>query len=259
MALFFSKIPRHFLVLFLIFAVFFFCCGFASAQFYRDSEDNLRMFVYGEELFAADAGGRTFVSSDGNRVVRKYYDDLFRLEKSETWDMSGGSSDAAVVAVENFSYAGDAVFPVSSTYLSQSSFSEKSYDTAGRVTNLREYRIDGENSNRILENNSSWKYSSDGNLIEMSYQKMSENGKKVVFARRELYKYKADKNIPPDYELYEDNKIRTKTVYSSADSYESVFYFDSGYSVVEIYEGGRKISETTAQGESVIRKQTYDR
>lgn len=246
-------------------------------RFYHDSLKRLRLFNYGEETFVLDSsynGRSTFVTRDDDRILRRYYDDALRLKKIETWNIKGGVKDAAIVALEEFEYSGNSIYPSSSSSISETAYSATTYDENGKPTLIRLFSIatddenpdeknimEAKNRERILESVSSWKYSEEGKMIESSFQKMESDGKKVAFSRRETYSYKnsEDEDVPPDYEFYEDEQLRTKIVYKNSDNYEMSYFFDGGYVVTETFEDGKKISDLVMQNGSFVRGQNYER
>lgn len=228
---------------------------------FRDSSKNLRLFKYDTEIFSAEnslGGKRVLSSSDGNRIVRKFFDASMRLEKIEEWQ-KGDTFEK--IASEDFFYRDDSIMPYSSTRHAGNSFTETTYDNSGHVTLVKNFKIkseEGKSDIRILDTSERWRYSSEGNLLESVYEKMNESGKKIAFSKREVFTYKKKSpDAPPDYEVYEDGKLRERKIFADEDSYELTLFFDGDYSVKEVYKDGKKISDVIVQNGRTIREHEY--
>lgn len=234
-----------------------------SERRYRDAEGRLRLFSFGTEYFAADEdgeGGYVFISTEGKHLVRRYFDDVMRLMKKETWTISTTAADSVKDRTDTFSYDGDSLKPGASVSVMKNSRIETLYGTNGKPETVKGYETDDVGMKRI-SSATEWKYTDDGKIAEEKctvYQ--YKKGKKKPsgqYERREVYVYSV-KNRNPDYYYYEDGVLHMKTVYASDDEYETTLVFSGGYTVNTDYAHGRKVKEIFLKDGEVQRSVSYN-
>lgn len=259
--------PHNFFCTFLIILISQIFCPVLYAdettqeKTFRDSANEMRFFSYGDEIFLASNyvdGSGVYVSADKKNAVRRFYDEMHRLQKSEKWKIADGSFDAVIAETVEYVYDGDSLLPSASLTVAGDIFTEAVFDKFGNTSVMRVSKKT-EDGKKKLQRVSTWTYSDDEKLVETTYKKMTDDGVSVSYETKETYKYhvKSDEDVPPDYDFYENGILRTSTVYKSHDTYITVHYFDDGFEVSEAFKNGKKISEVFAKSGKILREQKY--
>jgi len=215
-----------------------------------DSEGALRHFSFGKEhLSQAKLGNQLTVTDEAEgKIRRKIYDQDKKLIKYEEY-ASFSTSDKAVKTISReYKYDPESGILKSTV---QENFDELTntecdYDEKRHLVRKQVFRVEDEkqqpesdvrfeydeNHNVTLEDGKYWFYSkgrNDSVITRKSYIK-------------KVYKY-SDKSSNPDYEYYENFKLRMSTVYESENVYNETMYFNDGFSVELRYEDGIKVEE----------------
>ena len=73
-----------------------------------------------------------------------------------------------------------------------------------------------------------------------------------------IISYHEDKDIPPDFECYENGTLKKKVIYSSVSTYVEELFFDSSYSVKSYFNDGRRKQDVYFQNGKLIRTKKYE-
>ena len=253
---------------------------------YTKNDGSLRRFAYDGEQFSVwtEGDNTILVNSYGDKIVRKYFDSLFRLSKTERFK---GASLAKKMSLENeikYEYSPDSASPEKSV---EEQFSEKKrfenhYDQSGRLLSSleshyedREIKQKGKKKQDAVEKETlllndkktSRIFDSEGRIIEE--ETITWNYKKLLSgrystsqtSRKNIYDYSAvtpENKIPPNLKFYEDGELHLERKYTSSDTYSEKLYFDGGFSVELLYDGGVKKTEIIYLDGSEKRRRDFD-
>lgn len=192
---------------------------------FADTNRRLKAMEYGEEVFipVEKSNELIFINKYKNHVVRDFYNTDYKLYKKEIWDMSQQGSEKKVLTQEFF--YGEGNKPIRQINTSEGKKAEYywQFDDKGRVTLEQE---------TILE-------------------------KGIYTSKTQIYTFNADDEIPANYEYWENNEIKIKTIYSDKTHYTNQVFFEEDFSVITEYENGEKKKETYIQDNEVVREREY--
>jgi hypothetical protein len=233
-----------------------------SERRYRDSEGRLRQFSYGTEYLSVSGSSekRILINAEGKTMTRRFYDNLMRLAKKETWNIAGSSAESEKIRTDVYYYNDTEERPFSSVSEIKSERIESLYNEKGLIYSQTNYSV-GEMNSRRLESRTLWKYNSNNRITEeectlFQYdadKEMELTGKSI---RKDVYEYTVPGRVP-DYFYYEDNTLRMKTIYTDDDTYITTLYFDNNFTVITKYRHGRKSEETFIRGNRIVRNRRY--
>lgn len=243
---------------------------------YRSNDGSLRRFSYDGEEFTMDFQGDNLRLTNfyGDKLIRKTFDSLYRLKKSEEYKTSSSAKEVTSLSIVDYEYAGEFSIPSKSVedMIAQKKRREKTFDQEGRVESLLESHyeekeekksknkssnnLEGEKEKKemILLNDkkTSYKYDDEGRVKEevvTSWKyKINSLGRRVKSSRsiKSLYDYSKVKEggiTFPDLIFYEDGELHMARKYNSQNSYSEKLYFEGGFSVEVLYEAGVKKQE----------------
>lgn len=238
---------------------------------YTKNDGALRRFSYDGEQFTTwtENEQTVIVNAYGDKVVRKYFDPLFRLAKTEKFKTAATAKKMSLENEIKYEYSGESVSPEKSVeeQFSKKKRLENHYDENGRSVSLLESHYeerelkskgrkkeDGAEKETVLldDKKTSRVFDSEGRVIEEEIQNW--NYKKLLSGRystsvrstKNVYDYSfvtPENNQMPNLKFYEDGELHLERKYSSADNYSEKLYFDGGFSVEVLYEGGVKKTE----------------
>ncbi len=238
---------------------------------YTKEGGSLRRFTYDGEQFAAWNEGEftVLVNYYGDKVIRKYFDSLFRLSKSERFKTAATAKKINLENETEYEYLNDSSTPEKSVekQISAKKRLESHFDEEGRVISVLESHYEerekkskskkkdetAEKEEILLDDKkTSRKYDDKGRVTEeeiitWNYKKLL-SGKYSTSERsvKNVYDYSSvsdENNIPPDYRFFENGELHLERKYKTGDTYSEKLYFDSNFSVEVIYEGGIKKTE----------------
>ena len=246
----------------------------------------LRRFSYDGEQFTAWQEGdfTVLVNYYGDRLIRKYYDSLFRLSKTERFKTAATAKKINLENETEYEYLNDSYTPEKSVenLLSVKKRRENHFDENGRVISVLESHYEerekkskskkkdekNEKEEVLLnDRKTSRKYDGEGRVTEeeiltWSYKKLL-SGRYSTSERsvKNVYDYSAvteSNNLPPDLKFYEDGELHLERKYKTSDTYSEKLYFDSDFSVEVIYEGGIKKTEIIYLGGIEKRRRNFE-
>ncbi|MBR5647161.1 MAG: hypothetical protein IKX23_11025 [Treponema sp.] len=216
-----------------------------------DSKLRLKSMEYGKEIFIPQQLGekKIFISTDSKNFMRSFYDDFYRLIKTESWDIPD-IKNAKLICSEEYSYNGKSEYPEIKVTRANDSLIKVFYKPESSLARLSEFY-----DKNALQKSFTWKYDDSDRLTEEVESDFSSG---VTFEKKQVYIYNIDEEIPPDYEYYENGEIKLKTQYSSKNDYVTVITFDEGLSVTSYYENNKKTKDVYMQDDVIIREKKYE-
>jgi len=214
-----------------------------------DSYNRLKILEFGKERFipVSNTDSSVFVYYADGKATRHFYDSSFRLIKKEYWNMES-VANASIRASESYEYQDDSKFPYQKIIENESSKIVSNFNQDGLV--IRAEKTVSE----LLVEVSQWKYDEQKRLImeTVTGYNYDEKTKKLksTSEKKQLYIYnKKEEELPPDYEYYENNILKTKTVYTAKGNYSTLINFDEENSVTTWYENHIKVKDVyTSRG-----------
>lgn len=226
-----------------------------------DSNARLRMLEFEDEVFVPEAGkdNTVLINKAGTRAVRTFYDSLYRVTEKEIWKIAG-ARDSSVERYETYSYKGDSFRPHKISVSTKGStviqvLNERGLTESSRTEKFVTVKTKDPESGKETEKELSyvssdirWTFDEEDRITSENqriYVYANENYEKAVSIRRkkQSYIYHKDSELPPDYEYYEDGKLRMRTRYTGKETWTTEMKFDEGYSVVSNYTDGKKTLE----------------
>jgi len=209
---------------------------------YKDVVGHLRMAVSPDTgLLAVNGynGNRSVACCYGSRIIRRTYDTLSRLCKTEIWKTGAAAEAAEYISVQTCAYRGNTSMLQTSSvrHFPDGKLEVTAYDARGRREQYTGYHIDAAGT-RIRDSSTKWSYDSRGRVAEQ----ISVSYLPTETVRKTVYSYPVP-GREPDCSCYENGTIRIRRVYTDTSRYTETLYFDGGYSVENTYEHGIKSLE----------------
>ena len=220
-----------------------------------DSYNRLKIMEFGKERFVPYNNGdeTVFVHYSDNKAIRLFYDSKYRLVKKEYWRMNS-VQDSGITGTEVYEYEKDSEYPYKKIIENENAKIVSNLNQNGFVIKAEKFVFetkDDDESQTKTEKSVSvsvYEYDSYDRLImEKCTENNLEKKQKYIYktAPKTSDDSKKDKSdeIPPDYEYYENNVLRTKTEYSAKDKYSTLIIFDKRNSVRTYYENHVKVRD----------------
>lgn len=256
---------------------------------YSRKDGSLRRFSYDGEQFAVwrEGDDTVLVNYYGGKLTRKYFDALYRLSKTEMLKMASTARKMNIEKSIEYSYSGESTLPVSSVeeMISEKKRVENHYDESGRIISQLESHYE-EDSAKISKNekkgkstenpgktlllndkSTSKRYDAKGRVIEEETSfwtyRLNSFGKRIVENRtvRNEYDYSdvtEENDGKPNQKFYENGELHLERKYTGPDSYSETLYFEGGFSVKLLYEGGSKKTEIIYMNNVEQRRRNFD-
>lgn len=225
-----------------------------------DSENRLRLMTYEDEYFIPEEknGDSVLINKAGKIASRSFYDGSNRIIKKEIWQISD-ARNSQLSEVEIFEYEDSSDNVSRKIYKTDMSEEITSYNKNGfPVLSELYYFNDGEKVNgeetektKYLFSKRSVSYDSENRVLT---EELTQD-KKIDLKK---YSYNEDKDIPPDFESYENGILTKKVIHSSASSYVEEIFFDSSYSVKSYFDDGNRKKDEYFQNGKLIRTKKYE-
>ncbi len=228
---------------------------------YFDSQKRLRLFEFDDEIFCPQEVftlGPSIVKVNKDSFSVSLYDELYRLKEKVLWKNASTSAAAVMLNRKTFAYSKQVekenkISPIS---MVEEDFKNKEtikvlYDEKGNPFSFSYYKNEGEEGEKnILFKKRNCRYNEEKKLLEeeeIVYFKVSDplrRGKKkdAQASRKNVFSY-TEKSSFPDYDFYEDGKLRMKVSYSDEEDYTEEVFFEEGISVKSFFENGIKVEE----------------
>lgn len=244
---------------------------------YINNNGNLRRFSYDGEQFTSwkENDDTILVNFYGEKLIRKKFDMLYRLVKTERFKVSGSAKNILLEDSIKYDYSGAHTLPSKSL---EDNFAEKKrirneYDAEGRVTMLleshyEEREVKSKNKNKAETSGKTEKAETetvlldDKKTLKVYDEKGRTVGQEIVtwtykktlsgkFSRNErsvktVYDYSSvteENGLAPNMKFYENGELHLERKYSGTNSYSEKLYFEDGFSVEVIYENDMKTTE----------------
>lgn len=227
-----------------------------------DSYNRLKVLEFASEIFLPieKEDQTVFIHASDKQAVRIFYDDNFRLVKKEYWNTESVVTSKLLIT-EQYEYKENEKNPFRKIIQSENQKSVSLFNENGLTDSVTKYEIkDGEVS-KNPSNLTKWKYDEKNRIIqELSTDYIYQGDKlKNKTEKKQLFIYnKDDENISPDYEYYENNELKTKTVYTAKGNYSVLINFDSSNSVCTYYENYIKVKDVYKTDGVETRVRTYE-
>ncbi len=210
-------------------------------------------------------GKRVMIYSIANRTNRRFYDEMYRLEKSEFWEIAG-PSDSKIVKLEIYKYRGDEKRPFNKIVEEEKDGKSFFYRTDNLVEKVESFKkVDGKPYVTEIKR---WKYDGENRVTEITtrvftYNSEEDTKRRNVFVKLLKYKYnpknEAGEEIPADVTYYENGVVKSEEKYfQKAGSYTFQYFFDGGISVKTWYVDYKPEREVIYQNNNVFRVRKFD-
>jgi len=216
---------------------------------YTEKEDNRQIIIYANK----------------KNVIRNFYDEEYRLEKKENWEISD-VKNSKLLKSEVYEYKEGEYKPFSKKIETEKTVEKLTFNNKGLVSESQEFKII--DSKNYITAKTEWTYNSDLkiseiNKIEYVYDTEDSKKYKKTLKKKYVYKYhpknETDEEIKPDYSYFEDGELKIKETNSSEKGKYSVLVnFDRHRSVETYYENYLKKKEVFLTDGKNIRVKNYD-
>lgn len=241
---------------------------------YVDRDGILRRFYYdGEGMSVNSYDGMIYITrSFGNEVLRKSFDLNYRLVREEKLSFDTGLKDIKLTDLKSYTYSGDSTVPLSlkeeqpdkniiiETKFNLSGFAESvkttHWETESGDKEKQKEEKNGKTAEKIFFVDKTEIYVYDTQNRVSEYELTTFTYKKNLLGRMKTeslktkyeYFYHADGDetqpaVPPDYNFYEDDKLRIERKYTAADDYTEKMFFTDELYIEAGYKDGVKKSE----------------
>ena len=259
---------------------------------YIKNDGNIRRFSYDGEQFTSwkENENTILVNYYGEKLIRKKFDSLYRLIKSENFTISSSAKNSVLEKSTEYDYREDSTMPFRSV---EDDFSSKrricnEYDEMGRSVMLLEShyeereikskekskeqaseKTDKPKTETLLldDKKTSRVYDEKGRAVQQeiitwTYKKtfsgrFSRNQRSV----KTVFDYSSvtdENNFPPDLKFYENGELHLERKYSGPNSYSEKLYFEDGFSVEVLYENSVKTTEIIYINGKEQRRREFD-
>lgn len=214
-----------------------------------------------EILETKSTDNETIVSfSSGTNLKRNFYDEQKRVVKIQKWFIKD-FTESKKLSEELFFYQENQNNPHMST-LSENDNYTKTYHNEESLPVSKEVYNQFANKKQRLDYINSWKYDENKNVVEekkveYKYRKNRESPISF-FETKYIYQYHDNSAIPRDFDYYENNVLKMKTVYFSQFEYENQVFFENNYTVQTFYKNGTKVKDVFISNGTVIREKDYE-
>ena len=232
-----------------------------------DLENNLSYFNFSDETFSfqKNPSGRVIINSDGKKSVRCYFDEKFRLEKKEIWDITD-LNNSSIKKTEFYTYSADNLKPDSLEILEGKSKILEVYNSDGKVTAKKIYtqeNLEDENEKKyILNEENFYLYDFDFRIVEKktilyNYENTGKNKKAATSVQKEVFSY--EKNISvPDYFYYENGILKKSVEYKDSVNYIERIFFEDDFSVESYVSNGKRTKDLFYKNGILLRRKNYE-
>ncbi len=214
-----------------------------------DSNLRLESMEYEKEIFIPQKliDNFVFINSNEKEVTRNFFDNSYRLIKKETWNIPN-VQEAKKLKTEEYSYNGDSIKPYYKIIRTEKEI-VKTFYTENGLPEISEFYDD----KKVLLKTFEWVYDNDDRIICET-----ETDVKEAFVKKQNYSYNQNEDISPDYEYYENNELRLKTVYTDKGTYVTKIFFEDDFTVTTYYVNNKKIKEEYREKDIIIREKNYE-
>lgn len=218
-----------------------------------DSNNRLKIMEYGKEVFIPVEGSDKleFINKSDSKVSRNIFDSKYRIITKEVWSIPD-VENAVLKLKEEYSYMDDSAVPFKKISTTSEGKNIVYYNTKGLTQKTESYET-GKTDKLI----SSFAYTYD-DKDRVTSEEVRDYTVKPVVIKKQVYIYNQNEELPPDYEYYENEELKTSTVYEAKGVYVTTIHFDKEYYVKTYYKDFAKIKDVYYAGEQVIREKIYE-
>lgn len=228
-----------------------------------DSASHLKFLEYDKEIFMPQKteDGLITVHASLKTVKRDFYDKLYRLVKSEIWNIPGADS-AELKKTEILEYDENGFKPVSKKIIEGGFVESVKYNAAGLVESSEKFAEVKGKQNILFRRNIV--YDDEGKIlknetIDYNYKDKEYKQLDYSFSKKYVYSYN-EGDIPPDFSYYENGVLKMKNKYSlEKGTYTSQIFFDENTSVKTYYENNTRVKDVYYIGNKVLREKVYEK
>lgn len=234
---------------------------------FRTSDDLLSFSQFENEVIevAKDEDRRVIIYSIGNKTNRRFFDQDYRLKKSEFWEIAS-FDDSKIIKNEFFYYKGDSKRP----YLKTEDYENKREDFYYREDGLvlKKENFKKVNGKNYVTEITRWSFDGENRITQVKtrtflYNDDEDTKRRDVFVKTFSYKYNAKAEdgteIPPDVKYYENDVLKSHERYSTKPgTYTQHFYFDGGINIKTWFVDNQKVREVIYKNDEVVRVNKID-
>ncbi|MCR5723862.1 MAG: hypothetical protein K6G80_02095 [Treponema sp.] len=237
--------------------------------YYTSSDDSLRRFTFGKEDFASmvQDGTVQLTDSDGKKIVRRSYDDAFRLVRKETFSLGKDAASLQRLTVKNIRYRDESNRILETELLDESSKTRTvtEYDEHALPVQLSSFHTEKEPLEKeFLDKKTVYAYDEQNRLVAehtIFWTRSFDEKKRMTEKSRTVrHTYAWDGKggeAKPDTAYYEDDTMRIQTEYESPLVYTETLFFDGGFSVQTRWEDHMKTLEIILLNGVEQRRRTF--
>ena len=229
-----------------------------------DTQNRLKLLEYGNERFLPvnTNNSRVLVHYSDKKAVRYFYDERYRLIKKEYWIMDTVNS-SRINGSEIYEYTADSKNPAKKIIENDTTKLVSILNENGFVIRTEKYELADQEKERSQKTLSitEWQYDENNRVTAENCTEYNYDGEKYKGSvqKKQVFRYKKeDDSMPPDYEYYENNVLRTKTEYTEKDKYTTLIVFDEENSVKTYYENYIKVKDVFITGGVEKRVRVYE-
>ena len=218
----------------------------------RLHDGKLRKASYGNEktsIFEKD-GFTVLLNADEKTAVRRTFDSNFHLVKKETFSSPQNFEKFSADSETNYFYSDSGkLLKTEAENFSKKTRVLKTYREDGKIEVETKIHLEEENPETksvcVKDSDKKWEYDEKGRIKKIILTEYFPSKNKKTEKKEHITRFEYVFEQTPDTYFYEDGKLRIQTVYENSTDFTKTFFFDGGFSVVEKYITGEKISETT--------------
>lgn len=241
--------------------------NFKTADEFCGRDDLLSFSQFDDEVIEVSRfdDKRVMIYSIGNKVNRRFFDEEYRLIKTEYWEIAS-FDNSKIYKKEFFHYKGDEHRYYMKTVDYDEGCEDYYYRPDGIVEKSESYKkVKGK---KYITEICRWTFDSQKRITQVktrtfSYNDEEDTKRRDVFVKTFTYKYNPPaedgQEIPPDVKYYENDVLKSYERYSvTPGSYTQHYYFDNGISIKTWYVDNKKVREIVYQNDKVMRVNKID-
>lgn len=237
----------------------------------RLKNGELRKFVYEDEgvsLTSKDRAENLVVtSSSKEQLVRRTYKSDYRLIKKEIFNNPSSFNQLEKKSLTEYFYAEDGVLQRRKTEVFDENVQEETqFSPDGKPVLIEKYHYEegeGKKKYSVKGSDLSFTYDTEGRLslkkLTEYFEGVNRSGKKIITKKTRTYQYRYTSYTNPNTFFYENGVLREKLIYTTQTDFVQTFYFDEGFSVVNEFLDGIRVSEIVLLNGKELRRQSFEK
>lgn len=236
-----------------------------SSLFYTDSQNRIKALEEDDEKFYTQmSDGKSILIVNDDSVIRIIYDDNFNIIEKSQWK-NGNTLDTCFLEKKSrYQYSENKLYYVCEELLQDNIIRETFYDKDKNPIEVKTSNIDEEENKKLIDDTHRI-FDNDGKLIEeriVTYIETDDDlykGQKKIISDEKKYLYTYGENSSfPDVMYYENGILKISNEYIDNDTYVETLYFENRYSILTLYEHGRKKSEAVYLDGKELRRRIFE-